>query len=187
MSQNLRNFQKAIYTVDGVVNRTPDDAWDNQSGCEDWTAREVLGHVIWGITNVANQANGGEAPPQQPEAEVAGSDPRQSWASARDGVLAALDQRGVLQTVSETPFGEMAVDDFLGFYSLDPLAHAWDIAQASGIDPALPPELCAAGVEGLTAMGDNLRGPGRLGPAIEVPDDADIETKFLAVAGRAAR
>lgn len=187
MSQNLRNFQKALFTVDAVVRRTPDDAWDNQSGCADWTAREVLGHVIWGITNMANRIDGGDAPPQQPEADVAGPDPVASWVAARDRVLEALDRQGSLQIVAPTPFGEMAVDDFLAFYPLDPLAHSWDIAQASGIDPALPPELCEVGYAGLAAMGDNLRGPGLMGPAIDIGDDADIEARFLAMSGRDPR
>ncbi len=184
MSENLRNFHKAIYALDAVVRRTPDDAWDNQSACTEWTAREVLGHVIWGLTNVANRAYGEDPPPQQPEADVAGVDPRATWSEARDRVLAALDRPGVLQRVETTPFGEMAVDDFLGFYPYDPLAHAWDIAQASGIDPALPVELCEAGLAGLAAIGDGLRGPGAMGPAVAIEDDADIVAKFLAISGR---
>ncbi|MDH3705320.1 MAG: TIGR03086 family metal-binding protein [Acidimicrobiia bacterium] len=187
MSENLRNFQKAIFTLDAVVRRTPADAWDNPSGCADWTAREVLGHVIWGITNLANRANGLDSPPQQPEADIAGNDPEATWIAARDLVLGALDRPGVLQTVAPTPFGEMAVDDFLGFYPVDPLLHSWDIAKASGVDPALPTELCELGYSGLQAMGDNLRFPGGLGPVIDIGDDADIEARVLAISGRDPR
>lgn len=187
MSDNLRNFTKAVYALDGVVRRTPADAWDNPSACEDWTARQVLGHVIWGFTNVANRTEGKDAPPDQPEADVAGSDPQVTWAAARDRVLAALDHQGVLQQVQQTPFGEMAVDDFLGFYGFDPLAHAWDIAQAGGVDAALPPELCEQGFQGLSAIGDGLRGPGAMGPAIDIGDDTDPVHRFLAISGRDPR
>ncbi len=184
MSENLRNYTKAAYTLDAVVRRVPDDAWDRQSPCEDWTAREVLGHVIWGTRNLVALASGGERPPEQAEADVAGAHPGATWRSACDDAMAALDQPGALQRVGPGPFGEMAVDGFLGFIPSDLLAHAWDIATAAGIDAHLPADLCERGAAGLAAAGDLLRGPGLMAAPVEVPADADAATRFIALSGR---
>lgn len=184
MSQNLRNFVKAAYAFDAVVRRVPHGAWDRQSPCEEWTARQVAGHVIWGMRNVGALASGGASPPEQPEAEIAGDDPATTWREACDTTMAALDRPGALARIGNGPFGEMTVDGFLGFYPSDLLAHAWDIATAAGLDARLPIDLCERGARGLAAAGDALRRPGLMGPAIEVDDDADATTRFIALSGR---
>ena len=187
MSENLRNFTKAVFAVDAVVNRMPAEAWDNQSPCPDWTARQVLGHVIWGLKNLTARVDGGGPPPDRDEADLAGPDPAATWGPVRDAALAALDRPGVLQTVIETPFGAMPVDQFLGFFALDPQAHAWDIARSADLDPALPDDLAAIGCAQLATAGELLRGAGALGPPIEVSSDADVVSRFLAISGRDPR
>ena len=69
MSENLRNFTKAIYGMDAVVQRVPVDAWDNGSPCEGWTARDVVGHQAGVLNGVAQIARTGEmAMPVPPDA-----------------------------------------------------------------------------------------------------------------------
>lgn len=40
MSENSRQYIKALCALQAVATRVPDDAWDNPSCCSDWTARE---------------------------------------------------------------------------------------------------------------------------------------------------
>ena len=187
MSTNLRAYTQAVYAFDAVAQRVPDDAWDNPSPCQDWTAREVAGHVIWAARNVAALAGEAEAPEAQPEAEVAGADPLASWASARDEVLEALDHEGALQQEGPTPFGEISVDRFLGIYAVDPLIHAWDLGQATGVQVPLDPALCDRYTEQLAKAGDAIRGPGMFDDAVDVGDAADPTARLLAIAGRNPR
>ncbi len=184
MSQNLRDYTKALYTVDGVVQRVDDDSWDNASPNEEWSAKETLGHVIWGLKRIANAARDAGDPPEQAEVDVAGSDPKASWTEAFDDVLEALDQRGVLAKVIETPFGTMSVDDAIGAFFVDPLTHAWDIAKAADVEPALPDDLSKKALAMLAAAGDALRRPGGLGPIVDVDEAASNADKFIATTGR---
>lgn len=184
MSEHLRNFVKSVYALDAVVQRAPADAWHRPSPCTEWTAREVLGHVIWGLDNIASRASGGDAPAERSEAEVAGPDPVETWNQTRDAVLEALDRDGALQQVFVSPFGEMSIDGFLGFYPSDVLAHTWDIATAMQIEPHLPVDLCERGAIGLAAAGDSLRRPGLMAAAVPVAGDADALTRFIALSGR---
>jgi uncharacterized protein (TIGR03086 family) len=184
MSQNLRNYTKAIYTMDAVVQRTPAAVWDKQSPCEHWTAREVLGHFIWGTKNLVSLATGGPKPAEQPEADVAGKDAHAGWAAARDNVLAALDHPGALQKDFVGPFGPTTVDGFLGIHQLDCILHAWDIAKTAGLDAHLPPDLAADALPGLKALGDGLRGPGLFGPEVTMPANADPVSQLLGITGR---
>lgn len=184
VSANRRDFTRAVYTLDAVVQRVPPGTWTRQSPCEAWTAGEVLGHVVWGLRNTTALASGGDTPPQQSEAEIVASDPVGTWNAARDGVLDALDRPGVVQRVVEGPFGSMSIDDFMGFYPSDLLAHTWDIARTAGADAHLPPDLCERFADTLAAMGDVLRRPGSMADAVAVPADADAATRFIAQTGR---
>lgn len=184
MSDNLRSYTKALYALDGVVRRVNDKDWDNQSPNEDWSAKETLGHVIWGVRRMANAMRDEGPPPEQPEADVAGVEPAQAWGEALDDVMEALDQRGVLNKVVTTPFGEMSVDDAIGILFADPLTHAWDIAKAAGITPAIPEDLSRKAFNMLNAAGDAIRGPGMMSEAIEVEEAASDADKFIAVTGR---
>ena len=102
----------------------------------------------------------------------------------RDAVLAALDTQGALQIESETPFGQMSVDRFIGLYYADPLAHTFDLAHAAGIEAALDPELCQLGYDQLEAAGDAIRFPGMMDAAVEIDADGGIAARFVAMAGR---
>ena len=187
MSQNLRNYVKSVYTLDAVVQRAPQRGWDAASPCDGWTARQVLGHYLWGMKRTIALVNGTEHPAVQAEADVAGSDPNATWAALRDTVLEALDQPGVLDQVVAGPFGDMELDAYLNLPIMDGLLHAWDIATSFGQDAYLPPDLAAVGAAMIASFGDGARRPGLFGPEVEVPADADSVTRFVAAAGRSPR
>jgi uncharacterized protein (TIGR03086 family) len=183
MSENLRTYTKAIYTMDAVVQRVPDSVWDQQSPCENWCAKEVLGHFMWGMQNLTAAATQGNPPTRTSEAEVSGSDPKASWATTRDALLTALDHEGAIYNTFNGPFGPGTVDDFLAIHSIDCLLHTWDIAKTAGIEAHLPADMAAAGAAGLAALGDGVRAPGLFGPAVETEAD-DPVSRLVAIAGR---
>ena len=94
MSLNKRNFTRAIYVFDAVVQRVPSDKWDNQSPCDEWTARDVLRHQCGVLQAMAATLKSGETVPPQPidSAET----PAAVWAETRDSVLAELDEPEIL-------------------------------------------------------------------------------------------
>ncbi len=183
MSENLRTYTKAIYTMDAVVQRVPDAVWDQQSPCEKWCAKEVLGHFLWGMQNLTAAASDGHFPAKTTEAEVSGTDPKATWAATRDALLTALDQEGAIYKNFNGPFGPGTIDSFLAIHSIDCLLHTWDIAKTAGIEAHLPADIAAAGVAGLASLGDGIRAPGLFGPAVDVESD-DPVARLVAIAGR---
>ncbi len=183
MSKNLRDYTKTLYTLDAVVRRVADGDWDNQSPNSEWTAKQTLGHVIWGMKAITAAVKGEGRPAEQAEADVAGDRPAETFDAVRENLLDALDHHGVLQKDIETPFGEMTVDQALGQFLFDPLTHAWDIAQATGVDAKIPEDLAERALSVLMAFGDAIRGPG-FAEAVEVPQDAPPQDKLIAYSGR---
>ena len=182
MSENLRNYVRAIYQMDAVVHRVADDAWDNNSPCQGWTAREVVGHAAATINGVAKQARGG--PPDPPPMPKDLSDPVQVWDDARENLLATLDTAWVLQRRGNFWFGEMTVDELLAATTWDPMTHAWDLATATG-QPYVSDDGLVDAVSGLVwGALPTLRKFGLIGDEVEVSDDADNLSRFLAMVGR---
>lgn len=184
MSENLRTYLRGVYAFDAVVRRVPRAAWDSSSPCEEWSAREVLGHVCWGTRNIASGVSGGPGPDEQPEAEIAGDDPLAAWEVSRAAVTEALDTNGVLQRTIQSPFGEMKVDGALAVFLGDITMHTWDLATAAGIDHGIPDVLAERVVAAIGAAGDVIRRPGVFGPALEPPPGADAATRMAAIGGR---
>ncbi len=183
MSENLRTYTKAIYAMDAVVQRVPDSVWDQQSPCEKWSAKEVLGHFVRTTHSLTAAATGGTFPGDRSEADVAGADPRATWAESRDALLSALDHPGAIYKNFNGPFGPGTIDSFLSIHGVDCLLHTWDIAKTAGIDAHLPVDLAVAAAAGLATFGDGIRGPGLFGPAVEVDSDDPVD-RLVAFAGR---
>ena len=182
MSQRLRDFTKAVYGMDAVVRRVPNDAWDNPSPCEGWSARDVVAHQVGVLDGVAHMAAGNEMIlPAMPEDR---SDPVALWAESCDRVLAALDSEGALHHEGAYWFGPMSIDELIGVVQWDPLTHAWDVAQAAGIEAALDENLARSSFERISALRPSLAKMRLVGDEVPVADDADIVSRFLGLVGR---
>jgi len=166
MSDNCRRYVKALYALDSVAKRVPSSAWDNQSCCKEWTARQVAGHAAWVVRSTAAATGNLSRPEPTDEAEFAGDDPAATISAAVAAAVHALDQQGALAKVGPTAFGEMSVDAFLGAIWVDPLTHAWDIADATGVPHGIEQATASAAKVALEPLAEALRGPGRFDPVV---------------------
>lgn len=182
MSEQLRNYTRALYGFDAVIQRVPDDRWDADSPCEGWSARDVVAHACGVMEAIATMARTGEnALPSTPEA---GDDPVGLWNRSRDDVLEALDRPGVLDQIGTYWFGESSIDDILAFAVWDPLGHSWDVARAVGLDPHASDDVAEASIAVISASADMIRSMGLMGDPVEVPADAPAMARFLGLTGR---
>jgi len=183
MSQNLRNFTKALYGMDAVVQRVPVGTWDYPSPCEGWTAADVLVHQIAVLEGAAATVRSGEM--TRPDAPKDLSDLVETWNATRDGVLAALDHKGALQQRGKFWFGEMTIDEFISIVQWDPLTHAWDVAVATGVEAQLDEDLVRQTFDTIAPMRDVMVKRGNIGESqIEIADDANIVDRYLGLVGR---
>jgi hypothetical protein len=68
----------------------------------------------------------------------------------------------------------------------DLTVHNWDLAAAIGGDPRLDPECMEVALTGFRPLESMLRAAGDLGPEVELPPDADLQTRYLGFFGRRA-
>jgi uncharacterized protein (TIGR03086 family) len=154
--------------------------WSNASPCAEWTARDIVGHVV--------DTHGmflGFVGQELGAIPTAADDPAGAFAGARAAVQANLDDPARAMAEYDGFFGlttfETAVDGFLCF---DLVVHGWDLARATGLDERIEPDEVARVRERAAGFGDMLRTQGVCGPEVEVAADADDQTKLLAFLGR---
>jgi uncharacterized protein (TIGR03086 family) len=182
MSQVLRNYTKALYGFDAVVQRVPIDRWDADSPCEGWCARDVDAHAAGVLDAIAKMARSGEI--AMPVTIDPGTDQVGMWNGARDGLLEALDHPHVVNRVGNYWVGESTIDEILAFATWDPLGHSWDLARAAGLEAHASPDVAEASILVIEQKADMLRSMGLMGGPVVVPADADPMTRFLGLIGR---
>jgi uncharacterized protein (TIGR03086 family) len=157
-------------------------SWDAPSPVADWTARDVVRHLVeWLPSFIA--AGSGVRLPAVPSVD---DDPVGAWRAHVDAVQALLDEPATAAlTLSNPHIGELPLDRAIDqFYTTDVFMHTWDLARATGQDDRLDPEFCALLLAGMEPMEDVIRSSGQYGPRVPVRDDADAQAKLVAFIGR---
>jgi len=182
MSDVAVRYRRVAGRFTETARAVPAGAWDDPAPCEGWVARDVVRHLVEWLPPFLRDGAGIELP-TGPSVDA---DPVGAWTVMSDGVQAVLDD----PATSARPFvhdraGSHLVDEAIGMFLLgDVLVHTWDLARAAGLEVTLDPDEVRTMLEGLEAMDDTLRASGQFGPRVDVPDDADLQTRLVAFTGR---
>ena len=157
-------------------------AWDVPSPVADWSARDVVRHLVEWFPSFLS-AGAGIDLPRGPSVD---EDPVQAWTVHCDGVQAVLDDPATVGMVLKNPhIGEFPLDRAIDqFYTSDVFMHTWDLARATGQDDRLDEDFCAQLLAGMTEYEDAMRGSGQYGTKVAVADDASAQSRLLGFIGR---
>jgi uncharacterized protein (TIGR03086 family) len=175
-------FRKVAGRFTDTVRAVPDDAWGRPTPCDGWVARDVVRHLVVWVPPFLSAGAGVELP-NGPSVD---DDPVAAWEALNAGLQAVLDD----PSASAGEFynehtGRHRLDDAIGMFILgDVLVHTWDLARATGLDETLDPDEVHHMLVGIEPLGDVLSQSGHYAPRVEVPADADEQTKLLAFTGR---
>lgn len=183
MSEIADRYRTRAAKFTDAVAAVPADRWNAPTPCDEWDARALVGHVAdsQGIfLKFADRELGDDRP-------TVADDPLAAWVHARDLMQAVLDDPDVAGREFDGFFGRSRIDAAVDrFLCMDLVVHRWDLSRATGLDETISDEELASLREGIAALGDSIHSPGVCGPAIDVPADADEQTKVLAELGRRA-
>jgi uncharacterized protein (TIGR03086 family) len=178
VSELADHYRSVAADFSRVVDAVPADAWDRPAPCEGWVARDVVRHLVEWVPGFFGERWGIAV-----DAPSVDADPAGAWHALDAAVRAALDADA--STVADTPFGPQSLEQAIGMIVTgDVLVHTWDLARATGGDERLDPDAVHRLFEGMEAMDESMRASGHFGPRVEVPADADEQTRLLAFTGR---
>jgi uncharacterized protein (TIGR03086 family) len=163
MDEVIERHRAACNGFGRVAHAVPAAAWTAPTPCPDWDARAVVEHAI-GFHEVLLLRPAG----------VRAHRPREGAAARWDATNAAI-------------FTALAADpafdrNLIGALTTDMLVHTWDLAVATGVDPALDAAACERALAHAYAAGF-ARGD-MIGPEFSVDATADSATRLVAFYGR---
>ncbi|SFW85701.1 maleylpyruvate isomerase family mycothiol-dependent enzyme [Amycolatopsis australiensis] len=162
----------------GIVESASDGDWTRPSPVAEWTALDVVRHLVDWPRDFLKGA-GIELARLDVEA-----DPRAAWKQHVTDIQAILDAP-TGRVLSNPHTGEKPVDEAIDqFYTGDIWLHSWDLAKALGREPDLGRERCAEALAAMRPMERILRDSGQFGPAVPVGDDASPQDQLVAFLGR---
>jgi uncharacterized protein (TIGR03086 family) len=181
MSELRRRYLQAADAFTRRVDAVPSERWDDPAPCEGWVARDVVGHLTEWIPHFFFERWPIEAEP----IPAASDDPVSAWHALDRTVRQAFDDPAIATALRDTPMGEQTFEQCFDMIATsDVFLHTWDLARATGLDERLDPDEVHRQLVGMEPMDEVLRQSGHYGPRVEVPDDADEQTKLLAFIGR---
>lgn len=182
MSEIAERFRRVASRLGERADEVADNAWDNPAPCEGWVARDVVRHLVEWVPAFLADAGG---PPLVVGPSVE-DDPAGAWHALNDGIQSLLDDPAASATELHHPrAGTHRLDDAIGTFVLgDVLVHTWDLARAAGLDETLDPEVVHDMLAGMEPLDEVLRASGQYGPRVDVPADADEQTRLIAFTGR---
>lgn len=181
MTEISERFRRIASTFTERVRAVPADAWNNPAPCDGWVARDVVRHMVEWMTGLL-YGGAGVTAPVLPSVD---DDPVGAWEAFVAAIAASLEDPEVAKRELDTPPGRVSFEHALDqFGTPDVLLHTWDLARATGLDESLDADEVHQLYVGMLPYDEILRSSGHYGPKVDVPEDADEQTKLLAFIGR---
>jgi len=180
MTELSDRYRKVAGEFTQRIQSVPADAWDKPAPCDGWVARDVVRHLVEWVPGFFSSSD-----LRFPKAPSVDEDPAAAWQAINDTLQSALDDPDLAAHEFEMRMGRVRVDQSIGQFCLgDILVHTWDLARAVGLDESLDATEVHRMFEGMEPLDEMLRQSGQFGPRVDVPADADEQTKLIAFTGR---
>jgi uncharacterized protein (TIGR03086 family) len=179
-------FKKANAQADKFVSNVKSADLGKQSTCTDWSVKDLLNHMVnenlWMPELLAGKtvAEVGD----EFDGDVLGEDFIKAWEDSAKATLEAVEDLTDLNQITHLSFADVPASEYLNQLVLDKTIHGWDIAKSTDQPDTLEQELVDYIYQDVAPREEELRGYGVFGPKVEVPEDADKQTKLLAILGR---
>lgn len=196
-------FTTAVQTAAPVLGNVRPDQLDLPSPCVEYDVEGLMGHLVFVLHRVAALGRGDEAfaPNSMVDAVVEHDDWVADWMSAAAEVDAAWADDDKLESMVVLPWATMTGAEMLGMYVSEITTHTWDIAKATGQNPAWDQEVCRLALDSMrrdlpmadrTPMWDefkahapaNFQFDAPFANAVAVPADAPLIDQLVGWTGR---
>ncbi|MFD3521095.1 TIGR03086 family metal-binding protein [Streptomyces sp. NPDC058653] len=183
----LDRHREALDLFTDRVHAVRADQWDAPTPCSAWSVRDLVNHLTSEQLWVPPLVSGGRTVAQVGRAfdgDVLGDDPVAAWDRAAAGARAAFGERGAPERMVRLSYGPTRVDAYCSQMVLDAVVHTWDLSRGIGGDERLPGPLVDFALREVEPYADGLSASGLFDDPLELPPDADAQTRLLAMVGR---
>ncbi len=151
-----------------------------------WDVRALVNHIVSGNLWAAELAAGRTIDDvgDRLDGDVLGDHPVAAYDASAAVAAAAFEAPGALDAPCAVSYGPVPGSVYAGHRFIDVLIHGWDLAVATGQDTTIDADLVDACLAVVEPQADLLRASGSFGQRVDIPADADPQTRLLALLGR---
>jgi uncharacterized protein (TIGR03086 family) len=142
-----------------LIDETSSDQLDAPTPCPAWTVRALLTHVVAGNVKYTEIARGRDWSRGVPDVEL-DDDPAAMYRRTIDAMLEAWERPGVLERETPLPVGRGPAEGALHLHLGETLVHGWDLAVATGQQPAFADDVVEASLTQFRSWLPPQRPPG---------------------------
>lgn len=189
MAPSPELFDRAVDGFDQRVHLVRDDQWDAPTPCTEWTVRDLVNHVVVEQLWVPETLGGKtmEEVGDRFDGDQLGDDPVGTWERAVAASKAAIAEPGAFERLVHLSRGEAPAGGYIAELTMDATVHTWDLARGIEADENLDLDLVDEALEVLEPNKDQLAASGMFAAPLPIPEDADLQTRLLALVGRDER
>ncbi|HET7312493.1 MAG TPA: TIGR03086 family metal-binding protein [Mycobacteriales bacterium] len=187
MNDLRERFERAQRHFGELVHDVKPDQWSDPTPCTQWDVRALVNHLVyearWLPSIMAGKtiAEVGDAF----EGDLLGDNPESAYDAALREASASVAEVD-LDRIVHLSFGDLPASEYLTQVTSDFVVHGWDLARGIGANDTMDPDLVAFVQAAAEPQADMLVASGLFGTPVDVPADADPQTKLLALFGRRA-
>jgi uncharacterized protein (TIGR03086 family) len=180
--ESIQALEQAFANTGRLVAGVRADQWEAGTPCEKWDVRQLVNHVTWVVQMFGAAVADQPAPPR--DTDLLGDDPAGTFRGSAATTLAAWHARGSLDGEVTLPLGPVPASYAIGINLVDACTHGWDIAIATGQDPALDPQACELALAVSQQLLPTVGRRDRFAEEVSVPADAPAADRLVAYLGR---
>ena len=183
---NGQLYTQAMVSTLRIVEQVPRDQWHAPTPCTEWDAEQVANHII-GENLWAGELFQGKTVAEvgaRLDGDLTGDDPAAAYRRSVEVARKAVEARGAMKVTCHLSFGDCSGADYAGQLFMDTLIHGWDIAKGTGQETRIDAQLISACLPIAEVLTRQFREAGVFGQNLPVSEDADQQTKLLALLGR---
>lgn len=179
-------FNRAADWWDSNLQTVGEEQWSSPTPCTEWNVRALVNHICseekWMPPLLAGKtiADVGDAF----DGDLLGDDPKGNAAAALNEARDAVQEEGAMERTVHLSFGDFPGEEYTFQVMMDLFVHGWDLARAIGADDEMDRELVEYTYRRIQPTAEAWRGSGVFAAKLETPEDADPQTKLLALLGR---
>jgi uncharacterized protein (TIGR03086 family) len=139
-------LEEACGVVERIIANIAPEQMQLPTVNDEWDVRTLINHLVRGnVWAIQNLETGGA--PRPTEDLIGDRSPAQAFSESAQDMINAFRAPGALGTMVTMPFGEIPGAGLALFRTGDLVGHAWDLAEATGQDRNIAPELCETVLE----------------------------------------
>ncbi len=178
-------FKKALEQATAIIKCVEKRHFKNDTPCTEWNCQTLINHMLYELSWVPDLLKGKTVAQvgSKYDGDLLGKDHIKNWQEAANDAVKAVNDVA-LDKMIHLSYGDVPASYYINEVGTDLLIHSWDAAQSFKCSLIMQPDATKAIYDIVHSKKHEYANSGLFGSIVDVPKEARLQTKLLALLGR---